>query len=451
MKTNISIIIALSLMLVSCSNKSNNQQFVLQDSVKNPVPEWSKNCNIYEVNIRQYTPEGTFKAFEKHIDRLKQTGVDILWLMPIYPVGEKNRKGTLGSPYGVKDYTAVNPDYGTLDDLKAIVNKAHACGMHVILDWVANHTAWDNKWVSSNPEFYTKDSLGNSPIVPAGTDWFDTADLDYSCVELRKTMIDAMAFWIKNADIDGFRCDVAGMVPVDFWVDAVNQLYKIKPVFMLAEDEGPQVNAAFHMTYGWNFHHIINDIAQGKKSAEELEKYFNEDAKKFKPEDYKMMFTSNHDENTWNKSEYQRMGDAAQTMAVLCYTVPGMPLIYSGQEAAMDKSLRFFDKDTIDFSNCKLQQFYADLNNLKHNNKPLWNGIYGGNLKFISSDNKNISIFSREKDNEKIICIFNLSNKTQEVKCELSGDYTNLLTNEKVTLLPDKAISLNAWNYFIFK
>ena len=349
--------------------------------------------------------------------------------MPIYPISEDGRKGSLGSYYAIKNYKEINPEFGTIDDFKALVIKAHSLGMKVIIDWVANHTGRDNVWTKSNPEWFNHSKDGKIAI-PKGTDWNDVADLNYKNPQMRLAMIDAMKFWIKTADIDGFRCDVAGMVPTDFWVQARKELEKTKKIFMLAEDENPKIHAAFDMTYGWELHHILNDVAQGKKNCNDIIKFYSKNNKKFKPQDFRMNFTSNHDENTWNKSEYDRMGAAAVTMAALTYYLPGMPLVYSGQEAANKKSLKFFDKDTIDFSNCCLQSFYTKLNAEKLNNSELWNGNYGSKVEFINHDNsENVLVFNRGK----IHCIFNLSPKNQTFKDEK--------TSKEITLKP--------WEYVV--
>lgn len=414
--------------------------------------DWSKNAIIYEVNVRQYTPEGTFAAFEKHLPRLSKMGVDILWLMPIYPVGEKNRKGSLGSYYSVKDYKAVNPEYGNMDDLKRLVSEAHKLGMHVILDWVANHTSWDNKMIEEHPEWYIKDSLGNfvSPF-----DWSDVADLNYDNKALQDYMIGALKFWIEKADIDGYRCDVAGLVPVEFWDKARAELDKIKPVFMLAEaEEAKHHKNAFDMSYAWDFHHIMNDIAKGKKNANDVEDYFIKNDSLFPDDAYRMYFTSNHDENSWNGTEYERMGDAAETFAVLSFMIPGMPLIYSGQEAALNKRLAFFDKDTICWDNIKLEEFYTNLIKIKKKNKALWNGTYGGKLiRINTSDDKNIFAFIREKDDNKVFAIFNFSDKKQNIIFKgdkFTGEYTNAFSGEEVKFSPKKELELEPWGYFVF-
>lgn len=270
-------------------------------------PEWSINANIYEVNVRQYTPEGTFAAFEKHLPELKKLGVDIIWIMPINPIGKQNRKGALGSYYAVANYKTVNPEFGTVDDFKKLVNKTHKLGMKIIIDWVANHTAWDNIWVKDHPEFYTRDAKGN--FVPPVADWEDVIDLNYDNKELRSLMIDAMKYWVKECNIDGFRCDVAAMIPIDFWNEAVPELKKIKHVFMLAEANENFVHQAFDMSYNWQLKDLMNDIAKGKKNAEDLVKLFEKEKQEYKTDDYRMSFTTNHDLNSWDGTEYVKIGE----------------------------------------------------------------------------------------------------------------------------------------------
>jgi glycosidase len=435
--------------LISCSVK--NQNMKRETSVIHP--EWSRNAVIYEVNIRQYTPEGTFKAFEQHLPRLKELGVDILWLMPINPIGSVNRKGTLGSYYSIKDYRGINPEFGTLDDFKDLVKKAHSLEMKVIIDWVANHTSWDNNLVAEHPEWYTKDSTGR--IIAPVADWTDAADLDYSKEGLREYMKESMIYWVKVADIDGFRCDVAGMVPVDFWNKAVPEIKKVKPVFMLAEWETPEMHdTAFDMTYGWELYKIMNAIAKGEKTANDIDKIWSQEDSLYTPDAYRMRFTSNHDENSWNGTEYDRMGDAAMTFAVLSFTVPGMPLIYSGQEAAFNKKLRFFDKDTIDWDNYNLSPFYSTLIKLKKENKALWNGNAGGILKRIHThSDKDIYVFLREKEGNTVLVILNLTSASQNVDLNdhtVLGTYTNTFTGETVSLEDESIFSLKPWEYRIF-
>jgi len=416
-------------------------------------PEWSHDAVIYEVNVRQYTPEGTFEAFGEHLPRLKELGVEILWFMPIYPISEKNRKGTLGSYYAISDYTGVNPEFGTFDDFKYLVEEAHSMGFKVLLDWVANHTGWDGPWIENNPEWFTHDSLGN--IVSPVADWTDVADLNYDNAQMRAAMIDAMQYWVSEANIDGFRCDVAGMVPVDFWNDARAALDSIKPVFMLAEDEAESdlLHKAFNMNYGWEFHHIMNNIAQGKASADAVAAYYAKVDSVYPKGSYMMHFTSNHDENSWNGTVYERMGDAVKTMAALSFTLPGMPLIYSGQEAGNNKRLEFFEKDEIDWSNLEMQQFYAKLIDLKQQNKALWNGCEGGKINFVSLTSKNnILAFNRVANGNKIVSIFNLSNQVlinQIADDQIVGNYTDALTGETFSLTSATKFELAPWQFLI--
>lgn len=417
-------------------------------------PDWSKNATIYEVNVRQYTPEGTFNAFSQHLPRLKALGVKILWLMPIHPIGEKNRKGSLGSYYSVKDYKAVNPEFGTMDDFKKLVAEAHQMGFRVIIDWVANHTAWDHVWMTEHPDWYTRDSSGNA-VSPY--DWSDVADLDFDNPGLREAMTDALKFWIVEADIDGYRCDVAGMVPIDFWERARHELDSIKPVFMLAEAEQADLHhKAFDMTYAWELHHIYNRIAAGEKNASDLINYFKKEDTVYGHDDYRMNFITNHDENSWNGTVKERLGDGSKTFAVLTFTLPGMPLIYSGQEAGLNKRLRFFDKDTIDWTaNPETGAFYTRLVNLKTECPALWNGSYGGDMEFFQTgENASLLAFGRAKDNCRLVCFANLSDEETALEFDagsFSGDYKDVFSNEKVNLSGHYVAMLPAWGFRVLQ
>ncbi len=415
-------------------------------------PDWSYNKAIYEVNVRQYTEEGNFKAFEKHLPSLKELGADILWLMPIHPIGEKNRKGTLGSYYSVKDYKAVNPEFGTLEEFKSLVKMIHKMGMYVIIDWVANHTSWDNNWIEEHPEFYTTDSVGN--IISPNPDWTDVADLNYDNKELREEMIDALKFWIEECDIDGYRCDVAGMVPTEFWIEARTELEKIKNVFMLAEWDTPEVHLAFDMTYDWDLHHILNGMAKKEKTAVDLIEHLNKNEEEFPANAFRMQFTSNHDENSWNGTEFERLGDGVEAFAVLTCLIPDMPLVYSGQEAGFNKRLSFFEKDSIEWKDYKLFDIYSKLFQLKKNNKALRNGEQGGELNYIeSSDEKNIFAFSRSLEKDKVLAIFNLSSKAVEFDLTgetLQGSYKNYFTGKLESFLSNESFKLKPWEYRIY-
>jgi len=418
-----------------------------------PFPERAKNAVLYEVNIRQYTPEGTFKAFEAHLPRLKELGVDILWIMPINPISVKNRKGSLGSYYSVKDYKAINPEFGTMEDFKNLVNKAHEMGFKVIIDWVANHTGWDNQWIVDHKDWYTQDSLGN--VIPPNPDWSDIADLNFDSKHMRRAMIDAMDFWVKTADIDGFRCDVAWGVPQDFWEAARASIDSIKPVYMLAEDEDHPdfLKKSFNSNYAWKLHHILNEVAQGKKKAKDIRNYFTENGSKYAPGSFPMLFITNHDENSWSGSEYERMGEAVKALATLTFTLEGIPLLYSGQEAGLKKRLLFFEKDTINWKDLSMQAFYQSLVKLKHENHALWNGTEGAPIVFVeNSVPDKVLAFTREKDKNKILAIFNLSANPVEATIQLpqAGDYKEYFSGETKTFEKGVNIKLDKWAYRVF-
>ncbi len=399
-------------------------------------PEWCYNKTIYEVNIRQYTASGTFKEFESQLPRLKKMGVGILWLMPINPIGEKNRKGTLGSYYSVKDYLGVNPEFGSIDDFKSLVNEIHKLGMHVIIDWVANHTAWDNRLAIDHPEWYTKDSLGN--FVSPVPDWHDVIDLNYSNIELRRYMINALKYWVKECDIDGYRCDVASMVPTDFWIDARKELDNLKPVFMLAESDDPALHQAFDMTYDWRVYSTLNDIVSGKKNLDSLKLVFKNDENNFSKDAIRMQFTTNHDENSWHGTAIKRLDGAVDAFSAFTFVIPGMPLIYNGQEAGINKSLDFFEKDTIDWSDLKYEKFYKTLIELKKNNKALLCGSRGGDLEVLNYNVEDTTMkqkvvfpFIREKAGDEVFAIFNFSDREQKIKIKsdkVNGEYKNLFS-----------------------
>jgi len=440
------IILLLVLFFLSCGKTQNNTGGLSH-------PEWSYNKIIYEVNLRQYTEEGTFKAFEKHLPRLKEMGAGILWFMPVHPIGVQNRKGTLGSYYSVKDYKAINPEFGTREDFRALVEKIHELDMHVIIDWVANHTAWDHVWTKEHPDFYMKDSVGN--FIPPVADWSDVIDLNYENKKLWFEMIDALKYWVKEFDIDGYRCDVAAMVPSDFWFEAKKELDKIKPVFMLAEAWEPELHRYFDMTYSWDIHHLMTDIAKGEKNADDLKNLLKKEKDMYPPSAFRMQFTSNHDENSWGGTVYEKYDDGAKTFAALTYVIPGMPLIYSGQEAGLNKRLSFFEKDKIEWKNDRFRDLYTNLNYLKRENSALMNGERGGELQIltVSGNGDNVLAFIRERDGEKVFCIFNLSSNPSEIeiKSPLIKGLDKELNADGLTI-PDSEVSLNLepWEYKIF-
>jgi glycosidase len=416
-------------------------------------PEWSRNATIYEVNVRQFTPEGTFKAFESHLPRLKAMGIDIIWLMPIHPIGEKNRKGKLGSYYSVKDYYGVNPEFGTLDDFKNLVKKIHSMGMHVIIDWVANHSAWDNQLVKDHPEWYTKTAEGEFQPTP-WYDWDDIIDFDYNQPGLRKYMTDVLKYWVSEADIDGYRCDTAGFLPTDFWDNAREEMDKIKPVFMLAEWESRDLHKkAFDMTYAWSLWEKMHDVTANKKGIGGLVEYLAHDVNTFPADGYRMLFTDNHDKNSWEGNQYSNFGDGLQACMALAGTANGMPLVYSGQEAGLDRSLAFFDKDLIVWKEHPFYGMYKTMFELKHKNHALWNGEAGGEMVRIFNDKPNQVIsFSREKGGDKVISIINFSDKPAEVTLKSkhhAGAYTELFSQTKYEWKGDDKVTLGPWKYLV--
>ncbi|MBU1298691.1 MAG: T9SS type A sorting domain-containing protein [Bacteroidetes bacterium] len=421
---------------------------------------WSYNLNIYEVNVRQYTQSGTFAAFETHLERLKEMGVGILWFMPIHPIGKQNRLGSLGSYYSVKDYLAVNPEFGTMDEFKALVKKAHEMGMFVIIDWVANHTAWDNPLTITNPDWYSKDANGNF-LPPPGTNWSDVIDLDYSKQGLRDYMIGAMKYWINETNIDGFRCDAVSWVPLDFWERANTELKNVKSgFFLLAEGDGPQYqNVGFDMTYAWGLHGfgngVLKRIANRSSNVNELDNYVAGEKNRYSNEHYRMYFTSNHDENSWHGTVFEQFGNAAEAFAVLTSTLNGMPLVYSGQEAGLNKRLLFFDKDQIEWQQHPFADIYTTLLNLKKENKALWNGRYGGEFQRVkTTSDKAVFAFVREREDDKIFVMLNLSPGYMGgilLDTLFCGSYTDVFTNDTISFDQGSSIALPGWTYKVYK
>jgi len=435
----------------SPDKKTTDDTFQHKAYVELEHPEWSKNATIYEVNIRQFTREGTFKAFEDHLPRLKELGIDILWLMPIHPIGEKNRKGTLGSYYAIKDYYGVNPEFGTLADLKSLIEKIHEMDMYVILDWVANHSAWDHPLTHQHPEWYSRTKEGNFQPTP-WFDWDDIIDFDYWQPGIRKYMTEAMKYWVEETDIDGYRCDVAGFVPIDFWENVRTELEAIKPVFLLAEWESRDLHKrAFDMTYAWSLWDALHDATAGGNGTVELQKYMAHDVNTFPEDGYRMTFTENHDKNSWEGTQYSNFGDGLHAAMILACTAKGMPLVYSGQEAGLDRPLAFFEKDQIDWMEHENAEMYRTLFNLKHRNQALWNGKWGGEMIRIDNDKMDqVLSFAREKNADRVITILNFSNRPVTVTLKpgyFSGDYRELFSGEETTLKKKDELTLEAWGY----
>jgi len=435
--------ILISIALIGCSSETPNHS----PEVSEPTPpEWSVDANIYEVNIRQFSPEGTFEAFTEDIPRLKEMGVEILWLMPIHPIGEENRKGTLGSYYSIVDYTEVNPEFGSKEDLKNLVDTAHEHDMKVIIDWVANHTAWDAVWTETNPEYYETDEDGN--FVKPDEDWEDVIQLDVENRDMWEAMIQAMEYWVRDYDIDGFRADVAYMVPTEFWITARERLDQIKPVFMLAEAEEPELHQAFDMSYAWDYASTIRSVGSGEEGLEAIDETLNENFERFDKEDYRMFFTTNHDENSWTGSDTDMYGENFENFAVLSATVWGMPLIYNGQESGLDKQLEFFEKDEIEWGDYKYQDFYQSLLKLNRENTALHNGEAGGDYEKVETDSDDhIFAYKRVKGDEEVFVILNFADREVDFTFNAGdqGSWFDLFGDTEIDVTADFSVSANSY------
>jgi len=382
---------------------------------------WSRQASIYEVNVRQFSAEGSLRAVDRQLPRIHAMGADILWIMPIQPIGLEQRKGSLGSYYSIRDYTAVNPEMGSAEDLRGLVAHAHALGMHVLLDWVANHTAWDHPWVREHPDWYKRNEKGEVTAMvyhpgPHQEIWSDVVALDYRVPALRRAMVESMAYWIRAADIDGFRCDIAAEVPTDFWVDARRELELIKPLFLLAESDEPSLHErAFDMTYDWSLHDLLRRIARGDGDGDAgaVRTYLDRSRELYPPSAYRMLFTTNHDKNSWEGSDVEFFGASFRAMAVLAATLQGMPLVYGGQESVLDRRLAFFEKDPIAWKEFALQDFYRGLLTLKAANPALAAGQYGAPAEIIDTGNPRVLAYRRVLGENRVRVVVNLSSAPQ--------------------------------------
>lgn len=422
--------------------------------VKLKHPEWSRDAVIYQINTRQFTPEGTFRAAEAQLPRLKALGIDIVWLMPIHEIGLKNRKGTLGSPYAVRDYYSVNAEFGTLDDFKHFVTAAHALGIHVIIDWVANHTAWDNVLVEQHPEWYAHDWKGRFHPT-SWWDWPDIIDLDYEQEGIRRYMTDALKYWVREAAIDGYRCDVAGFVPTDFWNNVRTELEAIKPVFMLAEWDARDLHAeAFDMTYAWAWHDAVRDITKGKADLGHLYVYYASNEKTFPFDTMRMLFVTNHDKNAWDGTEFELFGDGLEAAIVLSVVSEGMPLIYNGQEAGNNRRLAFFEKDPIEWREHPNGDLYKKLFTLKKQNSALWNAKWGARMIHVPNDKSaQVLSFVRHNARDKVFVVINFSDQTQTVTFDddlFHGQYTEYFTGKPITFSDATSLLIKPWGYYVY-
>jgi alpha-amylase len=412
----------------------------------NKGKEWIYTTNIYEVNVRQYTTEGTFRAFMTQLPRLRNLGVETLWFMPVTPISQKEKKGTLGSYYACSDYVSVNPEFGTLNDFRELVRQAHNHGFKVIIDWVANHTGWDHKWTTQHPDWFEKDEVTGDFKRASGMD--DIIELDFKNRDMRKAMTDAMKFWVNECAIDGFRCDLAFWVELDYWLEAIPQVNSIKSLFWLAEMdplEHPDYMQVFDAAYSWSWMHKTADWYRNSLPLSELlqvlSRYENAPG-------IKAWFTSNHDENSWNGTEYEKYGNAAKALAVHSCTWTGIPLIYSGQELPNLKRLKFFDKDVIEWSGSfELQDFYKTLLELRKNP-----ALHAKSelFRLATSADASVLAYVRKNGEDEVLVLLNLTK--EDVKFRLlpdwvKGTFREIFSGEETYITTNTSIELNSWAY----
>lgn len=446
----------LCIFFISCSdrNKQEPAQVKSDTALIDGHPAWLQQGNIYEVNVRQYTSEGSFNAFSDHLPRLKEMGVQTLWFMPIQPIGVEGRKGVLGSYYAISDYRNVNPEFGTMEEWKALVKKIHDMDMKVIIDWVPNHTAPDHPWVKDHPEFYIRDSITGIPVHQPGTDWTDTRKLDFNNQQIADSMIAVMKYWVTETGIDGYRCDHAQGQGKAFWKRCNAELRSLKKdILMLAEAEDEWVyDVGFDMSYAWRFFHKSVDVAAGRRPAHSLDSVLNIFDSLFPATATFLYFTSNHDENSWNKADYGTMPGASHApFAVLTQTIKqSVPLIYSGQEEPVLEAIPFFSKDTIEFSELERAAFYKTLLHLRKNNSAL---AANASFKKLRTNNDSaLYCFEREKNGNKVLVLLNLTKDRLQfrwVDQPSETNWTNVFTNNVDPV--NKIGAIDSWGYAVYE
>lgn len=415
---------------------------------------WINHTNIYEVNIRQYSAEGTFNAFAKALPRLKDMGVETLWIMPIHPIGKINRKGTLGSYYSISDFKAVNPEFGAADDFKKLISQAHDAGMKVIMDWVANHAAWDNVWTKDHPEYFVRDEAGN---FKPPYDWTDVIQIDHANEAQQNAMIDAMKYWVTNFDIDGFRADLAHLTPLDFWIKARTAIEPLKEnLFWLAESEEINYHEVFDATFTWEWMHSTENFYKQNHNLNNLYEVLAKYNSSFPEDAYRMYFTSNHDENSWNGTEYEKYGDMALALAVFSCTWNGIPMIYSGQEMPCMKRLKFFDKDAIEWTDkYKLHDFYKTLLTLHKTNPALSTCDPAVSTFHIITDAaRKIMAYLRKNENDEVLVLLNLCDAETGFTLQdrlIEGNFVDVFDNTTQILMSGTFIKMKPWGYKVFE
>lgn len=446
--------LAVLAILLAASPALAEPDYTARDVVEVANAPWTADAVLYQLNTRQFTPEGTFKAAQKQLPRLAKMGVDIIWLMPIHPIGETNRKGSLGSPYAVRDYRAVNPELGTEADFRAFIDEAHRLGLKVILDWVANHSAYDNPLTESHPEWYTRTPEG-ALTSPAGTDWSDVADFDYSQPGLRQYMTESLVYWVREFGVDGYRADVAGYVPTDFWETARAQLDAMKPVFMLAEWEQRDLHVrAFDATYSWGWKEAMQRLVKDGSGAGAMRGYYTGQSETWPQAAMRMVYTENHDQNSWDGVAATIYGPAYEAAIALSFVGSGLPLIYNGQEADNDRQLAFFERDPIAWREGRYDTLFRKLIALKTAHRALHNGRYGaGMVEVPTNQTADVYAFTRGAAGERVFAVFNLSPRPHNIAFSHErhhGGYTDALSGAAASFGGGEMLALPAWGYRIF-
>src|SRR5438874_1699139 len=427
---------------------------------------WVRDGVIYQIFPRAFSAEGNFNGVTKQLDRLKELGVTILWLMPIHPIGQEKKKGTIGSPYAVRDYYGINPDYGTKEDLKKLIAESHRRGMKVIVDIVANHTSWDSV-LMKHPDWYKHDAKGN---ITYPYDWTDIAALNYASPELRRYMTDMLKYWIREFDLDGFRCDVAGEVPTDFWENARAELDKIKPdIVMLAEAHKPDLELkAFELDYSWPLHSALTDVLQGRAPASDLRKAWEDEFKEWPRGALHMRFSDNHDE----RRAIARFGEpAALAASALMFTLDGVPLIYNGMEVGdttESGAPALFEKLPVFWPTAERRpefpRFYRQMSALRKAS----DALRRGSLEWLrNSDEARVVTYLRRRNDEEVLIAINFSNRPFNGSIEIANGaaFTDITPDVGPPLPPDApaperaararinalpTLFLDAWGYRIF-
>ncbi len=382
--------------------------------------DWVREAVIYSVYVRSFSPEGTFAGLERRLPELKKLGATVLWLLPIHPIGVKNRKGTLGSPYSVRDYYGINPEFGTLADFKRLLASVHREGMKLIIDLVANHTSWDSWLLVHHPEWFTHDAAGK--IVSPNADWTDVADLDYAKPGLRQYMIDMMVWWVRDIGVDGFRCDVAELVPTDFWEEARARLNRIKPVMMLSEGSLPEHHRkAFDLTYSWNIYDALDVLLSGKRPVALLDQILRTEELQFPTGALRMRFTTNHDKNAWDAPAVEKFGlEGLRLATVLVNTLPGVPMIYTGEEIPNGQRLSLFEKVSVDWSAPhRMEGLERTLFGLRKQHRALSRGQM---IRVPSDSAASVYAFFRIAGSDRLLTVLNFSPEPVSAKLEIPAE-----------------------------